>query len=122
MRCCSITSSAFPIDFATVILASAEVFDPDTGSWSATGSMAEARVIHTTTLLRTGHVLAVGGAGSDQTSLPSAELYNPRVLVSAPVLFSLTGNGPGQGAIWHAATGQAASANNPAGAGEILSM
>jgi Galactose oxidase, central domain len=39
--------------------------------------MAEARVIHTTTLLPNGHVLAVGGAGSDQTSLASAELYRP---------------------------------------------
>ena len=63
--------------FQTVILASAEVFDPDTGNWSPTGSMAEARVIHTTTLLPTGRVLAVGGAGSDQTSLASAEIYNP---------------------------------------------
>lgn len=63
--------------FQTVILASAEVFDPDTGNWSATGSLAEARVLHTTTLLPAGKVLAAGGAGSDQTSLASAELYNP---------------------------------------------
>ncbi len=63
--------------FQTVILASAEVFDPDTGNWSVTGSLAEARVLHTTTLLRTGEVLAAGGAGSDQTSLASAELYQP---------------------------------------------
>ena len=45
-------------------------------SGSAT-SLAEARVLHTATLLRTGEVLAAGGAGSDQTSLASAELYQP---------------------------------------------
>lgn len=52
----------------------------------------------------------------------SAELYTPRVLVPAPVLFSLAGEGQGQGAIWHSTTGQVASANNPAVAGEVLSM
>ena len=63
--------------FQTIILASAEVFDPDTGDWSATGSLTEARVIHTTTLLADGRVLAAGGAGSDQNSLASAEFYDP---------------------------------------------
>jgi len=63
--------------FQTVILASAEIFDPATGNWSSAGSMTEARVIHTATLVRTGEVLAAGGAGSDQTSLASAELYQP---------------------------------------------
>ncbi len=63
--------------FQTVILASAEIFDPPTGTWSGTGSLAEARVLHTSTLLRNGEVLAAGGAGSDQTSLASAELYQP---------------------------------------------
>ena len=52
----------------------------------------------------------------------SAELYTPRVLTPAPVLLSLSGDGRGQGAIWHATTGQVASANNPAVAGEALSM
>jgi uncharacterized protein (TIGR03437 family) len=38
------------------------------------------------------------------------------------VLFSLSGDGNGQGAIWHSATGLIASSQNPAVAGEILSM
>jgi uncharacterized protein (TIGR03437 family) len=38
------------------------------------------------------------------------------------VLFVLSGDGRGQGAIWHAATGQAASPGSPANAAEILSM
>jgi uncharacterized protein (TIGR03437 family) len=40
----------------------------------------------------------------------------------APLLFSLAADGRGQGAIWHAATGQAASTDATATAGEILSM
>jgi uncharacterized protein (TIGR03437 family) len=38
------------------------------------------------------------------------------------VLFSLSGDGRGQGAIWHAATGQIASSQNPAVAGGVLAM
>jgi hypothetical protein len=63
--------------FQTVIVASAEVFDPGTGNWTATGSLNEARVLHTATMLAAGRVLAAGGAGGDQTSLASAELYDP---------------------------------------------
>jgi uncharacterized protein (TIGR03437 family) len=55
-------------------------------------------------------------------ALSSAELYHPALPVSAPLLFSLSGDGRGQGAIWHAATGQLASANNPVSAGEVMSM
>ena len=61
----------------TTVLASAEIFHPDTGMWSATGSLAEARTLHTTTVLANGQTLAVGGYGSNDVSLGSAELYNP---------------------------------------------
>jgi uncharacterized protein (TIGR03437 family) len=54
--------------------------------------------------------------------MSSAELYAPAVLVPAPVLFSTSGDGKGQGAIWHAQTGQIATADNPAVGGEALSM
>src|SRR5262249_28161615 len=40
----------------------------------------------------------------------------------APVLFSMSGDGQGQGAIWHAQTGQIATADNPAVGGEAVSM
>ena len=50
------------------------------------------------------------------------ELYTPASLVPAPSLFSLTNDGRGHGAIWHAGTGQVASAGNPAAAGDVLSM
>jgi uncharacterized protein (TIGR03437 family) len=43
-------------------------------------------------------------------------------LVPAPRLFSLAGDGTGQGAIWHSISGQAASPAAPAVAGEVLSL
>ena len=55
-------------------LASAELYDPATGTWSATGPLATARREHTATLLPNGKVL-VGGYGNSG-SLASAELYD----------------------------------------------
>jgi uncharacterized protein (TIGR03437 family) len=75
----------------------------------------------TAALLNGGKVWIVGGADTAAHS-STAELYNPPILIPAPALFSLAGNGQGQGAIWHAARGQVASPQNPASAGEILSM
>ena len=61
------------------LLSSAELYDytinPVTGTWSATGSLANARVHNSATLLTNGQVLVAGGAGAG-FPLPS-ELYNP---------------------------------------------
>jgi hypothetical protein len=59
-------------------LASAELYDPSSGTWTATGSMIDARVAHTATLLLNGTVLVAGGdsAHFNGTS-PGAELYDP---------------------------------------------
>ncbi|MGH3577340.1 MAG: kelch repeat-containing protein [Mycobacterium sp.] len=57
-------------------LASAELYDPDTGRWSATGSMRGVRYNHTATLLPSGQVLAAGGSDGSAI-LASAELYDP---------------------------------------------
>jgi hypothetical protein len=66
---------------ACTILASAELYDPASGTFSATGSMATARMDHTATLLQSGQVLIVGGdnfcCGGGVESLSSAELYDP---------------------------------------------
>jgi hypothetical protein len=59
-------------------LASAEVYDPSSRSWTATGNMVEAREGRTATLLLDGNVLVAGGTGSaGSTLLESAELYDP---------------------------------------------
>src|SRR5438093_3790395 len=59
-------------------LASAELYDPATGTWSATGSLSTARDSHTATLLPNGMVLVAGGRETDPgPSLASAELCDP---------------------------------------------
>jgi len=58
-------------------LTTAELYDPGSGSWTASGNMNEARSYHTATLLPDGRVLVVGGLNSGGISLPSAELYDP---------------------------------------------
>jgi WD40 repeat protein len=55
---------------------SAELYDPTTGKFRATGEMSLARVGHVAILLRSGKVLVAGGwAGHECTN--SAELYDP---------------------------------------------
>ena len=59
-------------------LASAELYDPATGTWTATGSLSTARGRNTATLLSNGKVLVVGGdVDNGGPVLASAELYDP---------------------------------------------
>lgn len=58
-------------------LASAELYDPATGTWSATGSMNAPRAGQTSTLLPNGKVLVAGGANNSNGVLASAELFDP---------------------------------------------
>jgi N-acetylneuraminic acid mutarotase len=60
-----------------VPLASAEIFDPATGTWSETGSMLIARSQFTATALVDGRVLVVGGLDPFGTSTAECELYDP---------------------------------------------
>ena len=57
-------------------LPSAELYDPATGSFTATGSMTSVRILHTATLLNNGKVLIAGGETATGI-LASAELYDP---------------------------------------------
>ncbi|HVF72220.1 MAG TPA: kelch repeat-containing protein [Chthoniobacterales bacterium] len=62
-------------------LSTAEIYDPATGTWTLTGSMAQARGHHAATLLSNGKVLVVGGlptfSGAGNPPIKSAEIYDP---------------------------------------------
>ena len=59
-------------------LASSELYDPGSGTWSAAGSLTTARFRHTATLLPDGKVLVAGGFDSAGfNGGASAELYDP---------------------------------------------
>jgi N-acetylneuraminic acid mutarotase len=61
-------------------LASAELYNPATGTWTTTGSLHSPRIYDTTTLLTNGQVLAAGGYNTTPTAiniLATAELFNP---------------------------------------------
>ena len=71
-----LVAGGFDASVGNTSLASAELYDPASGTWTATGSLATARFVHTATLLPNGKVLVAGGLGASGI-LASAELYDP---------------------------------------------
>ena len=58
-------------------LASAELYDPKTGTWTTTGSLSTARDTHTATRLANGKVLVAGGFNNGIGNIGTAELFDP---------------------------------------------
>lgn len=57
--------------------AGAELYDPSTGAFAPTGSMATPRDTFTATMLSNGKVLVVGGGDGSGQAVATAELYDP---------------------------------------------
>jgi hypothetical protein len=76
----------YPINGPSIASATAEIFDPATGTSTAVAAPAMGRTLHTATLLNDGRVFVVGGAakfdlndvfGSLATVVKTTELYDP---------------------------------------------
>src|SRR6267154_507048 len=79
-----------PQDLCCPEITSAELYDQTTGTWALTGSLTDARVLHTAALLLNGQVLVAGGWPNHNHTggaLATAELYDP-----ATGTWSLTGS------------------------------
>lgn len=71
-------------------VASAEVYDPKTGTFSPTGSMTAARKRAGASLLGDGRVLIVGGEDAQMNALSAAEIYDPKSGAFSPTGSMLT--------------------------------
>lgn len=88
-----VTGGQMPGMFGPETVATAEIWDPATGTWSNTNSMASPRAEHTATLLADGRVLVAGGFGDPLAT----ETWDP-----ATGMWTTTPGGLAQGR-WRAA-------------------
>jgi N-acetylneuraminic acid mutarotase len=71
------TTGCPPDEDPTGAIAAAEIYDPGTGQWTATGDMTTQRFYHTATLLDDGKVLVAGTEHAPDSILASSELFDP---------------------------------------------
>jgi hypothetical protein len=67
--------AGLPLGAETPIFASAELFDPEAGTFSSAGNMTSARTNHTATLVD--NLVLITGGSTATSTLASAELFNP---------------------------------------------
>ena len=72
-----VAGGSLPIQVGGPPLATAELFDPATGTFSPTGPLVVGREHHKAVLLADGRVLVLGGGGAEGRDLASAEIYDP---------------------------------------------
>ena len=63
--------------YCETVVGSSELYHPAIGTWTATGTMVQARYGHAATRLSTGQVQVSGGTTADGTAATVTELYNP---------------------------------------------
>ena len=115
-----IASGAF---YGNLTTRATDLYDPVRGTFRAGPDMITARTYHSATLLNDGRVLVAGGNTGPLTAASLAEVYNPDVLQTAPVLLFAPGAEPGQGAILHAgATRLVSASETPLFGGEALEI
>jgi N-acetylneuraminic acid mutarotase len=95
-----LVAGGIPDNTEQVELASAELYNPSTGTWSSTGSMSTPRSNHTATLLANGKVLVAGGVCSPQTTKGCPTVFDPDGAIAAAELYDpATGKWTGTGSM-----------------------
>jgi hypothetical protein len=86
-------------DVQNAAIATTDIFDPNTNSWSAGPSMATARRMPSLELLPDGKVLAAGGVDASFGALASAEVFDPQAGTWAPTAAMSSARGFGTSSV-----------------------